>query len=254
MTKQCPNCFFENPDSARFCEVCGKPLQPAGVPPLSPGALDARVLSSIRKLRFAFIITLFSSVLSYVLYAFAFILDSHFASLGPSYVSSPNSNPFASLSAYFSYLVPILVLSLLLTIVTYYFIIDSFRGLKKISYDFSIGYNGGIMILISEVAVTLLVLLLLAVLFPLVASPSNVPPSSLPPLLGLIVGILIFAIPLIIGIIFLAVGIYRVGDRFESDSLRAGAIINIFIPLVAAILIIYATTKIIESLNTPGRN
>ena len=252
MTKQCPNCFFENDDSAKFCEVCGKPLQPSEFSSQSSGASIENLLSSFKKLRFAFIIALFSAVLSFVLYAFVLRLESHFASLGPSYVSS--NSPFAPISAYFAYLVPILVVFLLLTIATYYFIIDSFKGLKKSSYDFSIGYKGGILILISEVAVTLLSLLLLSVIFPLAISPNNVSSSSLFPLLGLLLGILAFAIPLLIGIIFLAIGIFRVGDRYQSDSLKAGAIINIFIPLVGAILIIYGTTKIIEKLNVSGRN
>ena len=252
MTKQCPNCFFENSDSAKFCEVCGKPLPAPEASISSGGGPEEDVISSIRKLRFAFIIALFSAVLSFVLFAFVLMLYSHFASVGSSYVSS--GSPFAPFSAYFIYLVPILVVSLFLTITTYYFIIDSFRCFKKSSYDFSIGYNGGILILISEVAVTLLTLLLLAVLFPLATSSSNVPPSSLFPLLGLSLGILAFAIPLLIGIIFLAIGIFRVGNRYKSDSLKAGAIINIFIPLIGAILIIYGTTKIINRLNTPGGN
>ena len=252
MTKQCPNCFFENDDSAKFCEVCGKSLQPSEFLPQSSGASIENLLSSFKKLRFAFIIALFSAVISFVLSAFVLMLESHIASHAPSGVST--SNPHVPLSTYFAYLVPIIVVSLILTIASYYFIIVSFKGLKKSSYDFSIGYKGGILILVSDVAVTLLSLFLLSFIFQLATAPNDVFTSSIFSLLGLSLGILAFAIPLLIGIIFLAIGIFRVGDRYQSDSLKAGAIINIFIPLVGAILIIYGTTKIIERLNSSGSN
>ncbi|MGC8505979.1 MAG: zinc ribbon domain-containing protein, partial [Thermoplasmata archaeon] len=74
MVKVCPNCNYQNPDSANICEVCGQPLNLSADPRIIESAIDG-----ISSLRIGMLIVLISGLIGIVV---AVINGTYASSLG----------------------------------------------------------------------------------------------------------------------------------------------------------------------------
>jgi len=254
MTRQCPNCFFENKDSAQVCEVCGTVLSPSGSGISNSDVERNQIIHQLSRLRTAFILELIFSVFSYFLYILLFSVMGSFTHLSPVGNSVGSSrtllNALGSFSTAFTYLYIELGVSIVFTIIIYALAMLAFGYLKTVKREFSAGYKGAILLMVSEIAEGIMIIVMLSYLLPLITSSAS--SSSfigiLGPLIDLLLGLLTFLIIAIVGVILFAIGLYRLGSSFGNGSVEAGAIINIFIPFVGAIFLIYGINKIIRNM------
>ncbi|HLH86201.1 MAG TPA: DUF973 family protein [Thermoplasmataceae archaeon] len=252
MSKPCPNCFFDNDDAAATCVVCGAKLPSLGAPTqqLPSGSSRGEVLDAIKKLRLAYLLEIVSVVV-YIALGFAltgtFSYSSLVGPLGIAFGGSSQSLSVSTSSAKFLEYTDIEVAaSVIIFVATYYLLILSFTKLQRIYSRFSTGRTGALLSLVGLVVIVLSVIGLLAILEPAIVS--NSPISNVGALLGLAVLILFMAIIALIGIVMLTIGLFRVGDKFDSTAIKVGSILAIFLGAIGAILIVIGASDIAKRL------
>lgn len=247
MSKPCPNCFFDNDDSAATCVVCGAKLPNFGASSqqLPPGSARAEVLDAMRKLRLAYLIEIIAVIVN-IAVTFALVGTFSYASLvgplGIAFGGSTQSLGAATASRFLEYTDIEVAVSVAILVVTYYLIIGSFTKLQKIYSRFSTGRTGAILTLVALVVVTLSVIGLLAIIAPSLSSNSTI--SNIGVVLALAFLLLFMAIIALIGIIMLTIGLFRVGDKFDSTAIKVGSILTIFLGVIGAILIVIGSNDI----------
>ncbi len=261
MSKQCQNCFYQNKDSALVCEVCGTRLVAPGEGVSGGYTQHVNLVTSLKRMRLGFML-----LIAFSAFDIAFLILIYFYSVffsNPIYIgvlAGQGTNSFLSTTyhSFVDYYVIELYVSVVMTFLIYGFIATSFSDLKKVNHEYSSGYTGTIILMASEAAFFILAIVFLFIAYPIIISSLNgISPSAQSiPNMGLILGLLvllfIFLILALVGVILFTVGVYRVGSLFDNSLVRAGAIVNLFIPLVGAAFVVHGLTKIIEKLQNPG--
>lgn len=127
-----------------------------------------------------------------------------------------------------------LIASSVLTLIGLYMLYSGFGILKELNSEYSVGKTGVTLEIISPILVVLGAIGLLAILLPIVdLGNSSSTVSVLQPQIGAIIGIaflvIIAAIILLVGIIMVLIGIYRVGEQFNNTLVKVGAILLLFL-------------------------
>ena len=252
MVKVCPNCNFQNPDSASVCEVCGQPLNLGADPRIIDSAIDG-----ISSLRIGMLIVMISGLIGIIM---AVINGTIASSLGFfSVFGSESSVPIStspgsttliinSSSLFFSLLSSTVIFALF--IVSMYFIYRGFSKLIVANRRFSTGKTGSVLLLVGVVMVLIGVAIFLGFLLSIGLSGNAQTPISsiLGGILAFAVLVVIGAILLLVGLIMLIIGLYRIGSIYDTGLVKAGSIVFLFINYIGAILLYVGLGKIKENL------
>jgi hypothetical protein len=248
MVKECPNCAYQNPDTASICAVCGHPLASS----INAGNLDVEI-DGISSLRIGMLIVIISGLVGI---GVAIINGTYASSLGLfSVLGSDSSVPISASSGSSNLVIygfPIFVdfltssITLVLFVVSMYFVYHGFSELETVNRRLSTGKTGSMLLLIGVALIIVGLFVFIGYLLSIgVSGTVHVIFSSvLSILLAFSAFVLIGAIILIIGLIMLIIGLYRVGSIYNTGLVTAGSIVFLFINYIGAILLYVGFGKI----------
>ncbi|HYK92528.1 MAG TPA: DUF973 family protein [Thermoplasmata archaeon] len=275
--RMCPWCGTSNGPTASFCQRCGRPLTAGSSMPLPPpgpyvpppsgapvypvnwawsGAapVDAATdLPAIQHMEW-FAWTALAGIL------FGYVVNFGVAPLfGLSIfgLSNPSSGVVGGQSLINLGLVS--VIGTVVTAVAFYFAREGFVHLRSHDSRFSTPATLAILAMVGLLVLTLALLVVLSSVSALLACAGTTTPPrpscvNLGALLGGALLVLVGAILALIGFIGTAIGIWRLGSRYDDSLLRAGAVLWFFpiINLIGVILILVGLRNARNRLTAPS--
>lgn len=155
----------------------------------------------------------------------------------------PSAFPF-DLGSSFLYLLAILSVVWAISFVSLICLRAGLKALSTIDRAFLTPSKLTMLLIIATVFVPALELVALEFLLPGLLAPSITEPTEVM-LIFLVAGYLILAALGITGVVGgVILGLWRVGDRYEDTTIMVGAILTVFTPVVAQILIIVGAFKV----------
>lgn len=252
MTKSCPNCGYDNRDANTLCSICGTPLRSFGEIPAGSQQKNVRdnAIRGLSLVRLAAVIALvsfaFSMVINFVLIG-GLSSGSFFGGIGALGSASTLTSTTAAAS-FLRYTAIDLVVTLAITFVSVLFLYVGFGELSQVSGSLRTGRTGSMLTLVGLVFVAIAAYYIFSIVIPQISqnTANNViTASQASGILGSLALIGIGGLILLIGVIMLAIGIFRIGDVFDDSLNKAGGILYVLINVVGAILIIIGTSSIL---------
>jgi len=223
----------------------GSPMPPYGmtaVPPFwaspAPRATDLKALSYVQAAALLGVIAFAVSIASFLVVPFASIAGQ---------VSSTSSNSVAVSGI--ALLVILLTVGLVFGLVELYLYRSAFAELEPYDPRFSTPKRLALLAMIGLLLIVVSTAGLFDVLYQANACANGNPISTngcldLGTLLGLVILVIAAAIIVLIGTIGVAIGVWRLGTRYDEGLFKAGAILFILIGFIGAILILVAAHSV----------
>lgn len=256
MAKFCPKCGFENEDEAGMCASCGTSLTIRADSASGNDAERQTYLQGVMDLRNYTIIGFISLIVGIAINLATLKTFSYDYLIGPLGLAFGGASLNTSnVSALLAYSEIGLAVSAVLTVIGLYMLFRGFGALRTVGSEFSIGRTGAILEIFGMVILLLGTIGILAILIPVVnlgnsSSAATLAQSELVAILG--IAILVAAVILLVGVIMVMIGVYRVGSRFHSGLVQAGAILTFFLGIIGTILLFVGFTNIIDKLRNSG--
>lgn len=238
MDNRCPNCGYPNGTYETRCRKCGGTLEE--VLKTEKSAMnDMRVFS---------LIYLVTAVIGTVTFVYRYIGFNQF-SYG-FFSNVPNITPGQAISAVTPYMFvfeAISGISIIITLVSVFFLRGGLKKLKKLDEEFDSPHLGTTLFFVGLVLVAIstfaLLLLLIGMIPDLSRSPPAIPFNILAILAPVAIVLVVGAIVLIVGVILAVIlGLHRIAEKFDDSRFEAAwvlYIIGIFfapVSLIAAYL------------------
>lgn len=256
MSKLCPNCGYENPEANEKCAMCNTPLKSFGE--ASGGQtqenLGGKAVSGLLLVRWAAILAIVTFVVSIAINLALLGTVPYTAALGGLGAFSTGTSFFSStgqITAAFWYAVIAAISQFVILFISSILLYMGFGRLTAVNSRLRTGRTGSLLYIVGLLLVLISIFGLLASLLPLLSQISSGNPaavSTLYGLIGLLVLVFIGAILALIGVIMIAIGLYRIGDIFNDTSSKVGGILYFLINIVGAILMVIGISSIINKI------
>ena len=139
----------------------------------------------------------------------------------------PPSNDFQSL---WLIMIPILIIGIIGNILFVYYLWHGFDSMERVFPDIHSSKIGTLLLLLSIFTYPLFMPFYFHAFNPM--SSQNLGGIAVILSIGIILSIIAF-----IGIILVVIGLYKIGEKYESTMIKVGAILLIFLGIIAAILL-----------------
>ena len=251
MSKTCQNCFYENPDSRQTCEVCGTVLS-NDLPSQSQGNVKGgNVLSNLKRIRNGYLLFIFSTIIGIAIEFILIDKFNYFSIFGPFGSISVSSSTNGLTGTVLMDVLIVIIVPGVVTIAGYLLINSGFRGISHLRVGIQTGATGALLTAIGLIIIFLSIAPVLSVLLTTGASTINTNSIGLLLLFALL--LLVGAILILVGVIMLAIGLFRLGASFGSGSVKAGAVVAIFLGIIGFIIILLGLESIIRRIgNSPS--
>jgi len=136
---------------------------------------------------------------------------------------------------FYLFFIPLTILSLIGAVIFVYYLWQGFKIMETIMPNVSYGKIGALLLLVGSFSSPMA--------FPVFLTPTYPHFSSIMAYFGVFS---IFGVIGLIGIILLVIAIYRIGEEYDSTTIKVGAILYIFLSFIIAI-VLYFGFKELES-------